>query len=307
MGIAMVSIMLFHQPFFYGNPIVDFFHLYGHWGVEVFLFVSGFGLVHSLRKNSISRFYKNRCKRLLPACLFVGIFKYALSQIGFKYHTHDNIFLLATNLYLWYIYAIIVYYILAPWIYKLINYGIWILINSCIISYGSNFLSFGESPFYLINHIGWITARLPIFILGMYLTVYPLKVSNRAIVLIGLAFLMLCMGLQLASIMVRFQWKVPYLNLLLLPTVPMLCIFFHNLNKAADRIKISFIINYMGKHSLEFYLWHEYIYWNVYHHHIFNHFNASMKCILAICIITFLVPISSFFIKRIKELQLYPI
>lgn len=42
MGFAMISIMLFHQPFFYRNPFVDFFHLFGYWGVEVFLFVSGF-------------------------------------------------------------------------------------------------------------------------------------------------------------------------------------------------------------------------------------------------------------------------
>lgn len=59
MGCAMIAIMLFHQPFFYSNPLVDFFHLYGFWGVEVFLFVSGFGVVYSLRKNSLKQYYIN--------------------------------------------------------------------------------------------------------------------------------------------------------------------------------------------------------------------------------------------------------
>lgn len=57
MGFAMISIMLFHQPFFFDNLFVGFFHLFGYWGVEVFLFVSGFGIVHSLKKNSIPVYY----------------------------------------------------------------------------------------------------------------------------------------------------------------------------------------------------------------------------------------------------------
>lgn len=97
MGFAMMSIMLFHQPFFYGNPFVDFFHLYGFWGVEVFLFVSGFGIVHSLKKNSLAIYYTNRLKRLLPSCLLVGIGKYVLVQMGFVcFHMGVPLFHLVT-------------------------------------------------------------------------------------------------------------------------------------------------------------------------------------------------------------------
>lgn len=108
MGCAMIAIMLFHQPFFYSNPLVDFFHLYGFWGVEVFLFVSGFGVVYSLRKNSLKQYYINRFKRLFPACIIVGICKLIFSFLGFKEFIVSNTFLLVTNIYLWYIYAIIV-------------------------------------------------------------------------------------------------------------------------------------------------------------------------------------------------------
>lgn len=305
MGIAMMSIMLFHQPFFYGNTFVDFFHLFGHWGVDVFLFVSGFGLVHSLRKNSISNFYKNRCKRLLPACLVVGVFKFLLMQLGFTHHTHDNIILLLTNLYLWYIYAIVVLYIMAPWIYMLIrNYGIWILIMSCLLSFGLNYIPFGNSPHYLVNHISWISSRLPVFVLGMYLTINPLQISNNRIVLIGLPFFIICMGLQLASIMVKYQWNVPYIFIILSPSVPMLCIAFCYIKKIFVKIKIGKITYYLGAYSLEFYLWHEYIYRNILRHQQFNQLNAYIQCTLSIGIIVLCIIITSFLVKRINRIQL---
>ena len=48
MGVAMLSIMLFHQGWIWGwNPFFAFFHFYGNWGVDIFFFVSGFGLYYS--------------------------------------------------------------------------------------------------------------------------------------------------------------------------------------------------------------------------------------------------------------------
>lgn len=295
----MISIMLFHQPFFFGNLFVDFFHLYGQWGVDVFLFVSGFGLAHSLKKNSIPTFYKNRCKRIVPACLLVGIIKYILMRTGFKHYTHDNIFLLLTNTYLWYIYAIIVYYIFSPCIYKFIEkFRIWGLILICLLSYGFTYIPFHNSPFFLINHIGWISARLPVFVLGMYLTLHPLNMDKKVLILIGFAFFVICMGLQLGSIMVKYQWKVPYLSILLLPSIPMLCIAFTIIKKYADMMKIGFIIDYIGTYSLEFYLWHEYIYKNIAQHPLFSNLEACSQCIVALSIILLFVIITSFLVKK---------
>ena len=304
MGIAMISVMLVHQLFFYGNPFVDFFHLYGLWGVDVFLFVSGFGMVHSLRKNSISTFYKNRCKRLVPACLIVGIFKYVFMLMGFKEHTNDNVVLLITNVYLWYIYAIIVYYIMSPWLYKLIlKYGVVIFILSCVLSFCFHYIPFEDSPLYLINHIGWISSRLPVFVLGMYLTIYPLKISTKIIILIGLIIFILCMVLKLGATMVKYQWSIPHIYLLLLPAIPMLCITFGKLKELADRIKIGWFINLMGTYSLELYLWHEYIYKNIYFHQWLGDLNHYTQCILAICLIMLFVVLTSH-IAKIIQLQI---
>ena len=75
MGLSMVFIMLFHQYFTSVFPF-NLFHNYGHWGVDVFLFLSGMGLVNSLEKNSIKDYYKRRFMRLVPSCIFCGSLKY---------------------------------------------------------------------------------------------------------------------------------------------------------------------------------------------------------------------------------------
>jgi peptidoglycan/LPS O-acetylase OafA/YrhL len=53
MGCAMIVIMLFHQPFIYDSYVDALFHQFGYWGVEIFLFVSGFGIVYSLYRNDV--------------------------------------------------------------------------------------------------------------------------------------------------------------------------------------------------------------------------------------------------------------
>ena len=56
MGIAMLSIMLSHQRFVHVFPF-NVFESYGHWGVDVFLFLSGMGMVRSLMTYSTKFFY----------------------------------------------------------------------------------------------------------------------------------------------------------------------------------------------------------------------------------------------------------
>lgn len=92
----------------------------GYIGVEVFLFVSGFGIVYSLRKNSLRQYYKNRAIRLLPACILFGLCKIALSYIPTMPPT-QNLILDLFSLSHWYIYAIVVYYLIAPIICKMIG------------------------------------------------------------------------------------------------------------------------------------------------------------------------------------------
>lgn len=301
MGCAMIAIMLFHQPFFYGNYFVDFFHLFGVWGVEIFLFVSGFGIVHSLERNSLKRYYFNRIQRILPSCLIVGIGKLFLCSLGFRDHTPSNYLLLVTNIYLWYIYAIMIYYTISPFLLKIIKqYGLIIVIIASVFSLSCKFVPFEHNNYYLINHLGWVTARLPIYILGMYFAIKPIKFKIYQIFTIGLLFFLLCMILQIGSTMVKYKLNIPYMNILLLFSTPMLCLFCSYIKTITSQLHLNLLFESAGKYSLELYLWHGYIYWNIYRIELFR--NSLLKCILALSIIIILVIITSRMKTRILKL-----
>ena len=70
MGLAMILVFLHHArsekfgftPTGIWNECFQYFSL----SVDIFLFLSAFGLCFSLKKNSIKKFYYNRFKRILP-------------------------------------------------------------------------------------------------------------------------------------------------------------------------------------------------------------------------------------------------
>ena len=138
MGIAMLSIMLFHQGWIYGwNPFFAFFHFFGNWGVDIFFFVSGFGLYYSLSKDgNIASFYKRRLLRLLPICLVCGLFRYIVDHIlpvgvgGYPTGVHEvsSNWMTILSWDRWFIPVIMVYYLLMPLLFHGIEkYGKMIL------------------------------------------------------------------------------------------------------------------------------------------------------------------------------------
>lgn len=128
-GIASVMIVFHHLTVRgSGNPLADiymFLRLLGAMGVDLFLFLSGIGLVYSYEKNkSLKEFYVRRCKRILPAYLFI-VFPFYLWKdciVG-----KNGLLVLAEHLFLvqfwkegagdWFIAAIFILYALFPLIY----------------------------------------------------------------------------------------------------------------------------------------------------------------------------------------------
>ena len=83
MGISMIWVVLYHFKFEF-KPF-QLFVRYGYTGVDIFMFVSGFGLFFSLLRNpSIQRYLKRRFLRIMPAYFIVGAF---LSWLWY----HDDI------------------------------------------------------------------------------------------------------------------------------------------------------------------------------------------------------------------------
>ena len=109
MGVASILVMLVHQYAVHSSEILGFFSRTGHWGVDIFLFVSGFGITHSLLKNTTKTFYVNRVKKMLPICLVIGMFGFVMSIV---HHEVDWVNLVPKLLCLdnWYVYTITIYY-----------------------------------------------------------------------------------------------------------------------------------------------------------------------------------------------------
>ena len=71
LGIAILMVLFYHQPV---DGVINNIYFYpGFLGVDIFMFFSGLGLCYSLKKNSVSVFYKHRMKRIIPLYVILGL------------------------------------------------------------------------------------------------------------------------------------------------------------------------------------------------------------------------------------------
>lgn len=135
MGIAMIWIVLFHwmNPICENEAISQTIRLTlsrifgsGFVGVDIFLFLSAYGLCHSFTKNSYRVYLARRLKRLFPVFLiFIVFYLYFIANIR-NWHSLVKLTLLhisglssfSSQSYAWYIPAIIfIYWSFPIWFY----------------------------------------------------------------------------------------------------------------------------------------------------------------------------------------------
>lgn len=276
----MFSIMLYHQNWITEGIFFEWVRMLGYIGVEVFLFISGFGIAHSLAKNSLSQYYKNRVIRIMPACILFGLCKIALSRISIMPPVQDFVLDLF-SLSHWYIYAISVYYLIAPVVYKMIDkLGGWcVLIVIAVVYIIICFWQYDAEAPYLIKYGRWVVKRFPVFVFGLFIALRPFKFGISKVILFGtLAALVnvivfhyvilantnpvsmdsctrLAMLLPDKSVIPdNGRFILDMLSVLLL--VPL----FAFITFLMEKVHISFIIKWIGKYSLEIYLCHQYIF-----------------------------------------------
>lgn len=128
MGFSIIWVMLFHLGI--SDRIINCITRFGYLGVDIFLFLSSYGLYYSIKKDSsITHFYKKRFLRILPSyyivllsifiitCLYSGTFD--LIQL-FEKMSFLGYFIpsLEWPYFLWYIPAILFLYSIFPLLYK---------------------------------------------------------------------------------------------------------------------------------------------------------------------------------------------
>ena len=177
MGFAALWIFVFHvwQPMLGAVPVLgrleSIIKYVGFAGVDIFFFLSGGGLVFSIQKGSVWRFYKRRMERILIPFLIMAVC-YALYQhwsVGLFFARISGVYFYTKNMYgfLWYVPAILTLYLLFPAYYALFSRSkrkSLFLIIVLTVWFALSILLKNT----LREDLYGFTNRIPIFLIGVY-------------------------------------------------------------------------------------------------------------------------------------------
>lgn len=178
MGAAMLFVILFHVALDRGDPFYGLRRC-GNVGVDIFLFLSGVGLWFSWTKTpDVRQFYRRRLLRILPTWLVCATAFYLPDYLGarrFSKSLPDLLgditvnwdFWLHDELTFWYVPAIMLLYVLAPWYMRLIQRNavyrwlplltvVWCVMVEWVLPIHS-----------AVGHLEIFWSRVPIFFIGI--------------------------------------------------------------------------------------------------------------------------------------------
>ncbi len=182
-GLLAVWIMVFHINRRLGEkiyiPIFSQIVLCGNMAVDVFMFFSGCCLYLSYAKNeNLKLFYTKRFDRLIPSYLLITIpfwvwkslVEFPKTDGGFDFvkciaDLTSATFWLKGVQTTWFIYAIFVFYLLFPLLYKIVNKGLMTSLLLLLAIYLLNVIGTEFLPIFDYSSIAW--TRLPIFVMGI--------------------------------------------------------------------------------------------------------------------------------------------
>lgn len=251
---AVACIWIFYRHTFYYNQysygVIDPIIQIGDCGVDIFMFLSGYGLFFSYNNTpNLYIFYKKRVWRIIPPVIILLIAFATTESIlqgsTAKYFTLSYWFYQIYSNY-WYIGAILLFYAIFPIIYgSVIRQTALTLFLSLIISLGGIIiLDIGNNAAFkqLIVYF----ARLPIFVLGCIMG-YKSKWLEKSWIFL----ILLLLGVPLLFIFPKEYQRLCYC----ITTVGFILI----ISKTSERLlpkNVANILKILGKASLEFYLIH---------------------------------------------------
>lgn len=272
MGLVAIWIFFFHSQFF--KPIINddilvsiclFIKGIGFCGVDIFLFLSGMGLVKSITHNTLKQYYINRIRRIIiPYFIISTLIALSLSWPFSRYIRELTFYnMLTENLYsfLWFFPLITLIYLFFPVYYKIFKFAP----NKYICTLLSLFVWFSVA-FLIRNSLRddlWgVYNRIPVVIIGTLFGYLSLKRSfNISILNIISLVLILCLGIYFAFVTNNnlINFIIPgancYLaNLLIAVSAPFLVALLSDLInhlKCMKPITVSFA--FLGRISLELY------------------------------------------------------
>lgn len=183
-GFLALWIIFFHIERVIGLPlkipIITQFIQRGNCAVDVFIFLSGFCLCLSLKRNrNLISFYKKRFIRVTipylviatPFFVWKSIEEFSSFRLAhFFFDLSGLSFWLKGCQNAWFVHAIIVFYIITPLLFTIVRKGV--LISFLCLSF-MYILILGAYHYFPISHysiVAW--SRLPIFFIGIVMAYY---------------------------------------------------------------------------------------------------------------------------------------
>ena len=265
-GIAIIWIVIFHahisaMPLYINFPVCKI----GYGGVDLFIILSGFGIYCSLNKNSNEiEFYKKRVRRLLPVIpimILYVVFSHITSFhqiVGYILNINTFVsdkFVNGSYRHFWYISAILIFYLIAPILYRIINDNkknvIYLILLSLLFII----------PFWGNKNL-IIVARLPLFIFGMfcgYLYKHEINVSKNIILLThvlgGISFVSLILCYLYVGELKYYYGLIRYPFYFIAPSLCISLSYLYSFLKQNNILKqILKLPEKIGSMSLEIYL-----------------------------------------------------
>ena len=283
MGFAILWVMLFHFPLNLtpNNPL-GFIQNIGYGGVDIFFFLSGFGLYFSLSRDgfTLKEYYKNRFARILPefwlvlTLLFVASVSFdapsflsyicKASTLGYWLCVWD------APLFLWYISAILGFYAIYPMFFRCFKkYGLIAPIVAICVGLVLIVLYALISVFAFDNeNVGSLLilsiARIPIFFMG---SIFGYWVKSKQTIVLSVNMIRLFVAVAIISLLAlyvfinylpEYLWTCSLYFVPFIVITPVLCMFLAYAFKLSGKLNVIF--SYFGVFSLEIYLCHESIF-----------------------------------------------
>lgn len=279
MGFAILWVISFHLPK-PRIPLLSEFLSLGYGGVDMFLFLSGFGLYFSMSKpvRSVTSFYKQRFNRIIPEFWLFLLVTFLVAG-DFQSSSFEALLWKASTVgywvqapySLWYLSCIVLFYACFPLYYRLLQkYGLkvslWgiglglllMIVYAVVMVYGYHNRNVG-------GNLVLSVARIPIFIIG---SVFGYLVKNQVPIVLTRIQKMCLALVAVASFLLLFyvsQFLQAYAwtcSLLFFPFIfitPVACFALASLLDRMPQRVVGWLA-WVGSISLELYIVHEYLY-----------------------------------------------
>lgn len=271
MGFAILWVMLFHAKLQLNHLVKDFIFDIGYGGVDIFLFLSGFGLYYSCSNNwnGNKNYFIKRFKRILPAFWTVIIFMFIIQGpyclkgllVVCAKCTTLGLWIPAIPMYLWYISLISLLYAIYPSFYRFYT------TKTIVATFVILVISFALMLIYIVNNINseknslqiLAISRLPIFFIGSFWGKYlenERKCKGRLFLIIQMLFGFLCLFFFRNNLQ-PYLWNGALAFIPFILIVPGLCYTISAILELCPLIAKPF--NFLGKYTLEIYILNEFL------------------------------------------------